>query len=194
MKRFDKCKCHFPCVFPPLVVGPTGPTGPTGATGPTGSTGATGPTGTVSAILQPFANSSINTQTIASGGLVVLPTAPGPNIQVVGITYNNVDTFTIVTPGLYYLSAQLNFNVGTAPNSNFAIAINGVPIAPASNANGAGMITISQVANYAAGTTISIFNNSPTSVTIENGVNTTGAIQTFSAGSFALFRFADGPI
>ncbi len=87
----------------PRTLGPTGPTGPTGPVG-------------LELITQAYANANIDTQTIAVAETVVYTT-----ITTVGMTFNDSDTFTIITGGIY----ALNFGEGTTENSTFGISIKG---------------------------------------------------------------------
>ncbi|GAF14527.1 flagellar hook-length control protein FliK [Bacillus sp. JCM 19046] len=167
-------------------IGITGPTGigVTGATGLPGITGATGATG--ASPLQPFFNSNIQPQTIAPGAAVTQLTPS----QYAGITYTAATgTFTILTPGLYYIGVTLNKTAGTTTGSVFALTVNGgaVPAAPAASAGTAGQTNVIRVQNYAAGDTITINNFSTFAVTLANAPN-----EANSAGHVSIYRFAAG--
>ncbi|PGL86539.1 hypothetical protein CN931_06030, partial [Bacillus sp. AFS054943] len=148
MNKFNSFSkhCHLPCAFPIPLEGPTGVTGPTGPTGP---------------VLQPFVNGNIDSQTIAIGGAVVYPLPTDTfHLAVTGITYNGTDTFTIIEPGLYFIDVTLNYAPNTPANSTFAVSINGDTngVAPATNANTLGPISVIRVQNYSAGSTVRIIN------------------------------------
>ncbi len=127
-------------------------------------------------------------QTVAINGVV---TALTPR-QFTGITYNDATgTFTIVTPGLYYIAVTLNTAANTtASGAVFALTVNAgtTPAAPASNADNGGQISLIRVQNYAAGDVITINNRSSFSVSLVNGTN-----QLNSAGHVSIFRFGTGP-
>ncbi|MFJ7732102.1 hypothetical protein ACIQXF_09425 [Lysinibacillus sp. NPDC097231] len=151
----------------PSLVGPTGLLGSTGATGP---------------ISQAFFYANIEGQTIASGAAVSME-----SLQYFGIDFNGTDTFIITGAGLYSLDVVLNFAVGTPAQSYFGVSINGgALVAPSSNANTVGQISVIRVNLQSVGETIRIVNGSPNSVTI---AETTGVIG--SAGHISLYRFAD---
>ncbi|MED2216670.1 exosporium leader peptide-containing protein [Bacillus thuringiensis] len=181
--------------FPTGFTGPTGPKGATGPQGIQGEPGAIGPTGpqgvqgiqgepgAVGPILQPFVNSSIFSQTIAVNGLLNIRGV----ITTSGVDFNGVDTLTIITPGLYYLDVVLNLSTETPANSQFQVFLNGITVAPIGNANTGGPMSLSRVAMYSTGNTVSIRNGSRHPVTIVDGVSLS------SAGRFSFFRFADGP-
>ncbi|WP_437183596.1 beta strand repeat-containing protein [Shouchella xiaoxiensis] len=165
------------------ITGPTG-IGVTGATGLPGITGATGATG--ASPLQPFFNSNIQPQTIAPGAAVTQLTPS----QYAGITYTAATgTFTILTPGLYYIGVTLNKATGTTTGSVFALTVNGgaIPAAPAASAGTAGQSNVIRVQNYAAGDTITINNFSTFAVTLANAPN-----EANSAGHVSIYRFAAG--
>ncbi|PFA55695.1 hypothetical protein CN402_25690, partial [Bacillus sp. AFS015896] len=153
----------------------------------------TGPTGPV---LQPFVNGNIDSQTIAIGGAVVYPLPTDTfHLAVTGITYNGTDTFTIIEPGLYFIDVTLNYAPNTPANSTFAVSINGDTngVAPATNANTLGPISVIRVQNYSAGSTVRIINTSPNPVTLANGNGQSGGLTLFTAGHIIFYRFADGP-
>ncbi len=167
------------------VTGSTGETGATGATGLAGVTGSTGVTGATgpSIILQAFANLNIAGQEVPAGGLVDINGAG----VVEGLNFNGTDTFSIITPGLYYLGCTLNFAAGTTADSVFQVNINGTLVAPAANASTGGQMSVISVQMYNVGDLVSITNFSTNAVTLADG---SGVLE--SAGHFCFFRFADG--
>ncbi|EXG85577.1 hypothetical protein K413DRAFT_2367 [Clostridium sp. ASBs410] len=109
----------------------------------------------------------------------------------VGIDFINSNTFVITRAGLYALVCSLNFAVGTPANTYFWVLLNNNPtegVAPVSNADTVGEITISRVNFYNVGDIVQIASgNIGTSTTLEESPGVTG-----SAGHLIFFRFADG--
>ncbi|MBP1906491.1 hypothetical protein J2Z32_003153 [Paenibacillus turicensis] len=174
------------------VAGITGATGATGATGEAGITGATGATGSVSPLLQPFADASIGAQTVDPQNFVTNFVSVVNN----GISFDNVNTFTINNAGVYYLNVTLNFEGGAITESSFSLTIDGntaAYVAPSTNSDNAGQISIIRVAFCPVGTTIQVINSSQFSVSFSEGLTATGTIPG-SAGHFCLFRLADNAL
>ncbi|GAK00927.1 hypothetical protein [Geomicrobium sp. JCM 19055] len=138
-------------------------------------------------MLNHFFNSNVQPQAIASNANVLQLT---PN-QYAGITYNAANgTFTVVTPGLYFIEVTLNTANPTTTGAVFSLIINNntvTPAAPGASSATSGQISVIRVQNYAAGDTIQIRNTSTFTVNIVNGAN-----QANSAGHVSIFRFAPG--
>lgn len=150
-------------------------------TGPAGLAGDTGPIG-LTLITQAYANANIPEQTVATNAAVTY----GTNTTV-GITFDRADTFTIITPGIYALSVALNFGAPTPANSYFGISINGSAlVAPSTNANETGQISVFRVGTLAAGDTVQVVNGAIGTVTLAESPGVTG-----SAGHLMFFRIAD---
>lgn len=111
-------------------------------------------------------------------------------IVVFGIGYNDVDTFTITNPGLYYLACTLSFEPGSSVGTSFVILRNGLPAAPACNTDSVGQISVIRIGFYDVGDTIQIINQSANPATLQHG-NTASLSD---AGHFCLFRIADGTL
>ncbi len=99
-------------------------------------------------------------------------------------------TFTIITPGMYYISVGLNKTVGTTTGAVFGLTVNGAatPSAPIACSDTAGISLVIRVQAYNAGDTIQITNFSTFAVTIANAPN-----QANSAGHVTIHRYASGP-
>lgn len=139
-------------------------------------------------------NANLDAQTIASGANILFSASP-IETTVTGISFNGVNTFTILQSGLYYLNHTLNFAPGTPAQSHFEVLLNAsAPRASGSNAGTVGPVSLIRVQNYSTGNTIAITNYSPNPVTIQNALDISGkGEETFSTGHFSFFRFADGP-
>jgi hypothetical protein len=193
-----------PGICPPGPPGPIGEPGPKGEKGDPGEKGDKGDPGEPGEkgdpgdapkpkpLLQPYLNANIiDKQTIPINGAVTFPPPSEYSQQYLtkGIDYNGLDTFTIITPGLYSLTCVLSLAADNPAENCFYIEINkNTRVAGTSNMNASGQLVLTRVGYFEAGTALRIINASNHAVTL----NYAGLPQ--CSGHLSLFRFADNAV
>ncbi|MDH4421024.1 Gly-Xaa-Xaa repeat protein [Bacillus cereus] len=132
----------------------------TGATGSTGPTGAFAPTYASLTLL-------VN-QTVVANGKVNFS---GGISHLSGITFNGTDTLTIQQSGDYMITVNVSPALGSVTPAAFGVGLNNNPSPSTnmvSNVSG-GMISSTTITTLTVGTTLSLFNNSGASVSLNNG-------------------------